>query len=77
MVQSILLTPTDLARLLRITERTLERWRLTGYGPSYIKLSNHKAALVAYNRSAVLEWLRNLESAYEAGLPSCNQGNQL
>lgn len=34
-----LLTPQAVAEALGLTERTLERWRITGEGPRYIKLS--------------------------------------
>lgn len=34
-----LLTPQAVAEVLGLTERTLERWRITGEGPRYIKLS--------------------------------------
>ena len=32
-----LLTQSDAAKLLRLSERTLERLRLTGGGPSFVK----------------------------------------
>lgn len=34
-----LLTPEEVAVMLGLTERTLERWRITGEGPRYSKLS--------------------------------------
>jgi predicted DNA-binding transcriptional regulator AlpA len=34
-----LLTPQEVADMLGLTERTLERWRITGEGPRYSKLS--------------------------------------
>lgn len=34
-----LLTPKLVADMLGLTERTLERWRITGEGPRYVKLS--------------------------------------
>lgn len=34
-----LLTPQEVAEMLGLTERTLERWRITGEGPRYSKLS--------------------------------------
>ncbi|MES3098935.1 helix-turn-helix domain-containing protein [Sphingomonas faeni] len=34
-----LLTPQEVAAMLGLTERTLERWRITGEGPRYSKLS--------------------------------------
>lgn len=34
-----LLTPSAVSDLLGVAERTLERWRITGEGPRYVKLS--------------------------------------
>ncbi len=34
-----LLAPMAVAEMLGVTERTLERWRMNGEGPSYVKLS--------------------------------------
>lgn len=34
-----LLMPKTVAAMLGLTERTLERWRITGEGPRYVKLS--------------------------------------
>lgn len=34
-----LLTPQEVAAMLGLTERTLERWRITGEGPRFAKLS--------------------------------------
>ncbi len=34
-----LLTPAAVSELLGVAERTLERWRITGEGPRYVKLT--------------------------------------
>lgn len=34
-----LLAPSAVAEMLGLTERTLERWRITGEGPRFVKLS--------------------------------------
>ncbi len=34
-----LLTPAAVSDLLGVAERTLERWRITGEGPRYVKLT--------------------------------------
>lgn len=36
-----LLSTSELAELLRVPARTLEAWRLRGYGPRYIRLGKH------------------------------------
>lgn len=34
-----LVTPKSAAALLNVTQRTLERWRITGDGPPFVRLS--------------------------------------
>ena len=48
-----LLSPTDLARLVRVAPITLAGWRVQGRGPTYIKVGR----LVRYRRSDVQGWL--------------------
>ena len=45
-----LLTPQQVADMLGLTERTSERWRITGEGPRYSKLSR---STVRYQRDDV------------------------
>lgn len=49
-----LLTPQEVADMLGLTERTLERWRITGEGPRYSKLSR---STVRYLRDDVIEFV--------------------
>lgn len=53
-----LLTPEQVASALGVTERTLERWRMRGDGPPYVRLTRStvrysKAALAAFVASCV------------------------
>jgi hypothetical protein len=48
-----LLTQRDAAIALRCSERSLERWRLTGNGPRYIKTTRR----VLYRESDLEAWL--------------------
>ena len=55
-----LLTPEQVATLLGVTERTLERWRMTGDGPPYVGLTRRtvrysEAALIAFVAARVKE----------------------
>ena len=52
-----LLTPAELAKILPITERTLENWRLDGKGPPFVHLGAGAHNKVVYSWSAVEEWL--------------------
>lgn len=46
-----LLTPPETAETLRISERTLERWRTTGVGPKFVRIGPRR---LAYRVSDVL-----------------------
>jgi excisionase family DNA binding protein len=48
-----LLPQAELAQLLNVSERTLERWRMEGVGPAYIKAGRR----VLYRRQDVECWL--------------------
>jgi excisionase family DNA binding protein len=49
-----LLTQSDAAKLLRLSERTLERLRLTGGGPSFVKCGRS----VRYRECDLERWIR-------------------
>jgi hypothetical protein len=51
---STLLTPKDAARLLKLSTRTLERFRVSGDGPAFSKLGGR----VRYEQARVLEWVK-------------------
>lgn len=46
------LTQSEVAALLRLSPRTLERHRVSGTGPAYVKLGRR----VVYSRDAVEAW---------------------
>jgi excisionase family DNA binding protein len=48
-----LLTQREAAELLRLSERTLERWRVSGSGPAFTKLGKR----VLYREPDLLEWV--------------------
>jgi predicted DNA-binding transcriptional regulator AlpA len=50
-----LLTQREAAELLRVTERSLERYRLSGTGPKFIRLGKTRA--VRYRPADVEAWL--------------------
>ena len=50
-----LLTPKLVADMLGLTERTLERWRITGEGPRYVKLSRSTVRYLPDDVSAFVE----------------------
>jgi hypothetical protein len=54
-----LMTPTEVARLLNVTTKTLREWRLSQprRGPESVKLGDGKSAAVRYRRESVAAWL--------------------
>ena len=52
-MQTQLLDQREAARLLRLSERTLERLRLTGGGPLYVKCGRS----VRYRASDIERWI--------------------
>jgi hypothetical protein len=55
MTHSVLLTPKQTAQRLNVSERKLERDRLIGSGPPYVKLG----ALVRYPDDLLESWLQS------------------
>ena len=51
-IPRIFLTQREVSALLRLSPRTLERHRLAGTGPAYVKLGRK----VVYKREAVEAW---------------------
>ncbi len=49
------LTQVETAELTRLSPRTLERMRLTGTGPKFIKAGRR----VIYAQRAIIEWLES------------------
>lgn len=53
-VMAPLLTPAQVADMLTVSERTLERWRMTGDGPEYVALSRK---VVRYDAGALANFV--------------------
>ena len=53
----LLLTTIEVAGMLRISRRTLERMRVDGTGPRYLKVGPGKRSRVLYRQSDVETWL--------------------
>lgn len=52
-----ILTPTEVAQLLKVSEKTLRKWRKQGYGPRWFKLGQARTSSVRYRREAVNAYL--------------------
>lgn len=53
----LFLTTIEVADILRISRRTLERMRVEGTGPRYIKVGPGKRSRVLYRQQDVETWL--------------------
>lgn len=52
-----LLTSDEAAEYVRLSRRTLERYRVTGGGPNYVKLGPGLRARVVYREADLKAWL--------------------
>jgi predicted DNA-binding transcriptional regulator AlpA len=50
-------TSPEAAALLRVSRRTLERMRVEGTGPRFLKVGPGKRSRVLYRQSDLLAWL--------------------
>ncbi len=55
-----MMTETDAADLLCQSIRTLQKWRVTGYGPCFHKIGRS----VRYQRGDVLDWVSERRRAH-------------
>lgn len=53
----LFLTTVEAASILRISRRTLERMRVEGTGPKYLKVGPGKRSRVLYRERDILSWL--------------------
>lgn len=58
-----LLTPAQVADMLTVSERTLERWRMTGEGPEYVALSRKVLRYDAVALAVFVEGRRRMNTA--------------
>jgi hypothetical protein len=56
----VFLTSAEAAALLRVSKRTLERMRVEGTGPRYLKVGPGKRSRVLYREADILAWLEGL-----------------
>jgi excisionase family DNA binding protein len=66
--QALLLTPPEAARLLSVSERSLENWRHRGGGPAFVRVSGR---CIRYSRAALLDWI-----ADRLRLSTCDPGGR-
>lgn len=57
----VLLTEAEVADLLRVSQRTVRRWRNEGTGPPALRVGRR----IRYRRSAVEAWLDRRDQAGE------------
>jgi excisionase family DNA binding protein len=57
MTPTELLTPEEVADLLKVHPGTLENWRVKGEGPPFVKLGSKRRSAVRYRRKDVEDWI--------------------
>lgn len=67
-----LMTPQELADILRVPRGTLANWRSKDQGPPFIKLGRH----VRYPWECVTEWINSQEVHLVENTPSCPESSQ-
>ena len=55
--ENLYLTSAEAAELLKLSTRTLERMRVTGEGPPFMKAGAGKRSRVLYRQSDISKWL--------------------
>jgi predicted DNA-binding transcriptional regulator AlpA len=63
---SVLFTPEEASEFLRISAKTLERWRSNGLGPRFVKIGRR----VAYGIAALEEFITQHTYGSSAEFPS-------
>lgn len=53
-----LLTTREVAKILRLSSRTLEGMRRNGKGPIFVRLGTDQNSKVVYRRKDIILWLR-------------------
>ena len=51
-----LLNESQVAKILQLTPRALQRWRLEGRGPRFVRLSRR---CIRYKREDICQWIEN------------------
>ena len=73
---AVYLTTIEAARYLRLSTHTLERMRVDGSGPRFLKAGPGLRAKVLYKREDLEAWLQgfSFESTAEYNLPNVRDG---
>jgi hypothetical protein len=66
---SALLTPAEVAAILRVKLKTLSNWRANRSGPEFVKLGDPRgSAPVRYPKTALVRWLSKISSGSDDSL---------
>lgn len=66
----VFLTSNEAAAVLRISPRTLERMRVDGSGPRFIKVGAGKRSRVLYREAELVAWVDKLSFGSTSEYPS-------
>lgn len=59
-MEKLLLNESELSDALGVSVRTIQRWRESGDGPKFVKLSSGQKATVRYRVRDIKEWVDGL-----------------
>lgn len=60
----VYLTPAEVADMLHLKEKTLEKWRMEERGPRFIRMGKGGRARVVYDVTDVTAWMNSQKSAF-------------
>jgi predicted DNA-binding transcriptional regulator AlpA len=69
--QNLVITETEAARRLSVSTRTLQRLRIDGGGPGYVKLSERR---VGYSPAALRRWIEERSAASTSAVTVSRRG---
>lgn len=61
----------QLSALIRVSMKTLQRWRIEGIGPRWRKYGTARTSAVRYDERDVAAWLDSRRTGGGAGVPEC------
>ena len=62
-ITETMLTPAQLAEILGTTTRTLDRWRISGDGPVFVRIG---MKMIRYPEASTLRWISSRTFAHRA-----------
>ena len=58
-----LLTKSQTAKIFKVKEKTLENWRVKGFGPRFVRIGGPKKGRVFYRPDDITEYIESVSHA--------------